>query len=95
MSCVLFAQCTVDNLSLANAAWDKCWGGSAEIHASNPRLLLQPPALGLQPFVWAVGAAGAKGSGGKGGCVYLLLGQMSICLLCCLQAGHSLGWDEV
>lgn len=61
MSCVLFAQRTVDNLSLVNAALDKYCGGNGEIHVSTPWL---PPeaiqavpaatASGVQPFMWDV-----------------------------------------
>jgi len=58
MSCVLFAQRSVDNLSLANAALDKCCGEKAEIPISKPRL--PPEAIQAVPSATSSGLATAR-----------------------------------
>lgn len=55
MSCVLFAQRSVDNLSLANAALDKCCGGNVEIRISKP--WLPPEAVQAVPSATSFGCA--------------------------------------
>lgn len=82
MSCVLFAQRSVDNLSLANAALDKCCGGKVEIDISKP--WLPPEAIQAVPSATRVGCATfrvgfgtcwGKGNFEKGFCVCVSFGK--------------------
>lgn len=79
MSCVLFAQCSVDNLSLANAALDKRCGGNVEIHISKPWLPPEaiqavPSATGFGCATFGVGSGTCweKGNFEKGCCVCVI-----------------------
>lgn len=100
---MLFAQRSVENLGLANAAWDKSCGGNGETRVSKPWLPPEPIqavpsaiSFGCATFRVAVGCAEEVLKRGFVCVIWeedLLFQQMSTSILRSLQAGCSLGCD--